>query len=249
MGGNCRVCCYNPRRERLEQNTTWVAEKVAQVVYIHKEGFHQMKRTTLLICTSIFLLIVTACSASPTADVPTSVAQQPISTASEPSGTVVTTDASSQILSHPTFNWTVTVPDDWTITYDSGYQVQATSGDQQVSLRLQAQRWKQDADGIPDAKSYVEHWKNFIYGDVFPLYANGTQVSEAEIGQDKYGGPYLRFEFDDSKKETRYLQVYASAGGPTSAMLTTWTSYGSYENAKNIMQDIINSFALTEASQ
>ena len=102
---------------------------------------------------------------------------------------------------------------------------------------------------MPDAKSYVEHWKDFTYGNVFPLYANGTQVSEAEIGQDKFGGPYLQFEFDDSKKELHYLQVYASAGGSTSAMLTTWTSYESYEKAKNIMQDTINSFALTEASQ
>ena len=208
-----------------------------------------MKRIALLICTTLLLLIVTACNASTPVVVSTSEPQQLPSTPVESSGTVITTDASSQILSHPTFNWTVTLPDDWIVTYDSGYQVQATSADRQVSLRIQAQRWKQDSDRIPDARSYVDHWKDFIYGNVFPMYANGTQVSEAEIGQDKFGGPYLRFEFDDSRKEVRYLQVYASAGGPTSAMLTTWASYDSYENAKNIVQDIINSFALTEASQ
>jgi hypothetical protein len=141
------------------------------------------------------------------------------------------------------------LPEDWAVSYDSGYRVQAASPDQQVFVHLQAQRWKQTADRFPDARSYVEHWKNFAYGDVFPLYANGTQVAEAEFGHEKFGGPYLRFEFDDSQKGIRYVQVYASAGGPSSAMLTAWASYAAYEDADAIIQDIIDSFALTEASQ
>lgn len=208
-----------------------------------------MKRTILLICTTIILLIVSACGAPTTAGVPSSATQQQIATPSEPSGTVIENEGSYQILSHPNFSWTVTLPDDWMITYDSGYQVQAASADGQVFLRIQAQRWKQEADRLPDARSYVEHWKDFTYGNVFPLYANGSQVSETEIGQDKFGGPYLHYEFDDNKKEVRYLQVYASAGGPSSAMLTIWTSYGEYEGARTVLQSIIDSFRLTETSQ
>jgi hypothetical protein len=209
----------------------------------------EMKRTILLICTTMILLSVSACGAPTTPGVPSSATQQQIATPSEPSGTVIEKEGPNQVLSHPNYNWTITLPENWVITYDSGYQMQAASADGQVFLRLQAQRWKQQTDRFPDARSYVEHWKDFTYGNVFPLYANGTQVSETEIGQDQFGGPYLQYEFDDSKKELRYLQVYASGGGPSSAMLSVWTSYAEYDDAKSVMQSILESFGLTETSQ
>jgi hypothetical protein len=141
------------------------------------------------------------------------------------------------------------LPDDWVVTYDSGYQVNANSADQTIFMRIQAQRWKQAEERLPNAKAYVEHWKNFTYGNVFPLYANGTQISETELSQDKFGGPYLRYEFDDSNNKVQYLQVYASAGGPSSAMLSTWVSYDEYDSAQSTMQAIIDSFELLEESQ
>ena len=116
-------------------------------------------------------------------------------------------------------------------------------------MRLQAQRWAQASDRLPNAQAYVEHWKNFEYGNIFPLFADGTQISETEISPDKFGGPYLQYAFDNDTKKIHYLQVYASAGGPTSATVTTWATYDAYDKAQKIMQEIIDSFELAENAQ
>jgi hypothetical protein len=162
---------------------------------------------------------------------------------------VIEQDASSLVLSHPEFNWTLRLPDNWTITYDAGFQINASNPDKTIFMRLQAQRWAQENDRLSDARAYIEHWKNFAFGNIFPLFADGKQISEIEISQDKFGGPYLQYEFDDSVKKIRYVQVYASAGGPSSAMVTTWTTYGEYDKAQKTMQTIIDSFELLENPQ
>ena len=43
--------------------------------------------------------------------------------------------------------------------------------------------------------------------------------AETEVGNGKGGGPYLRYEFEDAQRATRYVQVYASAGGISSMCL------------------------------
>lgn len=198
------------------------------------------------------VLILNACGAAPTPDAgsdPQPNAQKPFPTPDGPSGTIIENNSASLLLSHPEFNWKLTLPADWIVTYDAGFQVNANNPDKTIFMRLQAQRWGQASDRLPNAQAYVDHWKNFSYGNVFPLFANGTQLSETTVGLDKFGGPYLQYEFDDSQKKIRYLQVYASAGGPASAMVTAWTVYSEYDKAQNIMQDIINSFELLENAQ
>ena len=207
-----------------------------------------MKAKTFYLFIPLMLLTLTACGLFNKTKEPQVNDQQVYPTLDAPSGTVVEKVSSSLMLSHPEFNWKLTLPNDWTITYDAGYQVNANSPDQTIFVRLQSQRWK-GSERPSSAQAYVEHWKNFSYGNVFPLFANGTQVSETEVGQDKVGSPYLQYEFDDGNKKVRYLQIYASAGGPTSAMVTTWTTYDSFDKAKNVMQSIINSFELTENAQ
>lgn len=207
-----------------------------------------MRRYLLLMLLPILILV--GCSApAPTEAALSSPQPSAIPTPAEPSGTVIKQEASDLVLSHPNFYWSLRIPGDWVITYDSGYQVMANSPDQAISLRLQAQRWKSPDKRLPDARAYVDHWKNFELGDVFPLYANGTQLSETEISPDKYGGPYLRYEFEYSKKQVHYLQVYASAGGPSSAVLTVWTAHDKFEEVRSVMETILESFALTEEVQ
>ena len=195
------------------------------------------------------MLIVTACGSPNVADESQAPTLQAFPTLAGPSGTVIENQALGSVLSHPDFGWTVTVPDDWNITYDAGYQINANNPDKTIFVRLQAQRWAQESDRVSNARDYVAHWKNFSHGNIFPLFADGTQVSETEIGLDKFGGPYLQYEFDDGRKQIRYLQVYASAGGPSSAMVTTWTIYNDYDQAQATMQKIIDSFELLENVQ
>lgn len=195
------------------------------------------------------MLALAACGSPGSVEEPQANQQQSFPTLAAPSGTVVKNDASNLVLSHPEFNWTVTLPDNWIIAYDAGFQINANNPDKTIFMRLQAQRWAQESDRLPDARAYVEHWKNFAYGNIFPLFADGKQVSEVEISPDKFGGPYLQYDFDNSAKKIRYVQVYASAGGPGSAMVTTWTTYDEYDKAQKTMQTIINSFELLENAQ
>lgn len=199
----------------------------------------------------IFLIVITltSCTTSATSTVATPIASMLPATPEAPSGTIIKRDSSGIELSHPEFYWAVTLPGDWVIHYDSGFQLIASNPDQSVFARLQAQRWKAVEERLPDAHAYVNHWKNFIYGDVFPLFADGTLVSEAEISSEKFGGPYLQFEFTDSKKDLHYVQVYASAGGPSSALISTWTKNSEYEKVQATMQGILDSFQLLEEAQ
>ena len=170
-------------------------------------------------------------------------------TAEAPTGTVLELAGSDMLLAHPDFSWLVTLPADWIITYDSGFQLEANSPDQAVFTRIQAQRWETAEKQQPNARAYVDHWKNFTYGDVFPLYADGEQLAEIEVAPDKFGGPYLQYEFLDSVDGLHYFQIYASAGGPGSAMLSVWTAEDDYAAFQALMEAILPSFELVESGE
>ncbi len=158
-------------------------------------------------------------------------------------GTTVTVAGQSKILSHHKFYWTLKLSQDWVITYDRGFEVLANNPSQTAFMRLLSQVWDSNAR-LPTARDYVNYWKNDKYGNLFPIYAQGTQVSETEISRDKFGGPYLRYEFDDSKNGMRYLQVYASGGGPNSVVLTTWAKSADFDNVKTVLEGILGSLEL-----
>jgi hypothetical protein len=170
-------------------------------------------------------------------------------TAETPTGTQLSVAGEEMALSNPTFGWQMSLPADWIITYDSGFQFEANSPDQAVFVRVQAQRWETAEQRLPNARAYVDHWKNFSYGDVFPLYADGQQLSETESGQDKLGGPYLQYQFLDSVDGVHYMQLYASGGGATSAVITIWTAETSFEQFQVLLQAILTSFQLVESSE
>ena len=170
-------------------------------------------------------------------------------TAETPTGTVLETVGNDMLLAHPHFSWLVTLPADWIITYDSGFQLEANSPDQAVFARIQAQRWETAEGRLPNARAYVDHWKNFTYGDVFPLYADGEQLAEIEVAPNKFGGSYLQYEFLDSVDGLHYFQIYASAGGPGSAMLSVWTAADDYAAFQAIMEAILASFELVESGE
>lgn len=181
----------------------------------------------------------------------TAVPQQPatLPPAETPTGTSLVLAGSEMVLSHADFGWTVTLPATWIITDDSGYQLLAQSPDGALSVRIQAQRWETAEKRLPNARAYVDHWKNFAYGDVFPLYADGQMVSESEVAGDKFGGPYLQYEFQDSDRGFHYSQVYASAGGPNSAVLTVSAVEAGYAGAQTVIQAILASFELLEIAE
>ncbi|MAU01576.1 MAG: hypothetical protein CL608_30935 [Anaerolineaceae bacterium] len=187
--------------------------------------------------------------ADSTASTATATAPLPLPTATVPSGTIIESDASSLLLSHPEYLWQLTLPANWVVTQDSGFMLRANSPDETVFMRLQAQLWPQPEARLASAEAYVNHWKQFVYGDVFPLYADGQQIAESEVSEDKFGGPYLAYEFHNSGKGIHYLQLYASAGGPNSVLVSTWTTDDDFENTLGVMQEIINTFELVEVSR
>jgi hypothetical protein len=166
-------------------------------------------------------------------------------TPTEPSGTVIRNEGQNLILSHPEFYWTLTLPQDWVITYDTGFELEANNAAETAFTHLVSQTWL-TKDRKPNARAYVDYWKNSTYGDIFPIFAEGTLVSETEVSQDKFGGPYLRYEFDDSKKGVHYLQVYASGGGPNSLVLTVWAKSTDYPNVQAVLEAILNSVELLQ---
>jgi hypothetical protein len=166
-------------------------------------------------------------------------------TPTEPSGTVILNDGQNLILSHPEFYWTLTLPQDWVITHDTGFEIEANNAGATTFMHMISQTWL-TKDRKPNARAYVDYWKNSTYGDIFPILAQGTLVGETEISQDKFGGPYLRYEFDDSKKGLRYLQVYASGGGPNSLVLTVWAKNTDYPNVEAILESILHSVELLQ---
>jgi hypothetical protein len=166
-------------------------------------------------------------------------------TPTEPSGTVIRNDGQNLVLSHPEFYWTLTLPQDWVITYDTGFEIQANNAAETAFMHLVSQTWL-TKDRKPNARAYVDYWKNSTYGDIFPIFAEGTLVSETEVSPDKFGGPYLRYEFDDSKKGIYYLQVYASGDGPNSLVLTVWVKNIDYPNVQAVLEAILNSVELLQ---
>ncbi len=159
-------------------------------------------------------------------------------------GTVIKDDGQFKILSHPRFYWTVRLPRDWEITYDRGFEVFANNPQRTAFMRIFSQLWGTDNEPLVTSRDYVNYWKNHKYGNIFPVYAQGTQVAEAEISQDKLGGPYLRYEFDDSKKGVHYMQVYASGGGPNSVVLTCWAKSADFDSVKTTLEGILDSLEL-----
>lgn len=164
-------------------------------------------------------------------------------TPTEPSGTVIRNEGQNLILSHPEFYWMLTLPQDWTIMRDTGFEIEANNPSETAFVHLLSQTWL-TKDRKQTASAYVDYWKNSTYGDLFPIFAEGTLVSETEVSQDKFGGPYLRYEFDDSKHGMHYLQVYASAGGPNSLVLTVWARNADFPNVQAGLDSILNSVEL-----
>jgi hypothetical protein len=166
-------------------------------------------------------------------------------TPTEPSGTVIRNEGQNLVLSHPEFYWTLTLPQDWVVTYDTGFELEANNAAETALMHLVSQTWL-TKDRKPNARAYVDYWKNSTYGDIFPILADGTMLSETEISPDKFGGPYLRYEFDDSKHGIRYLQVYASGGGPNSIVLTVWTKNADFSKVQSVLEAILNSVELLQ---
>jgi hypothetical protein len=167
-------------------------------------------------------------------------------TPTEPSGTVITDDGQSLVLSHPNFYWTLKLPRDWVITADTGFEVRANSPAKTAFMHLLSEQWENPSERPSTSRNYVDTWKTSILGDMFPPYASGDQISETEISTDKFGGPYLRYEFDDTQNGIRYLQVYSSAGGPNSIVLTVWAKNTDYSGVQADLESILNSVALLE---
>lgn len=157
---------------------------------------------------------------------------------------MVTPEGSFQLIVQPVFFWMLRLPQGWRISYDRGFELFASNPEQTASVRLFSEVWSTVQKRLPNARAYVEYWKNYPDGNLFPIYATGTQLAESEISAEKYGGPYLRYEFDDARHGLRYLQVYASGGGPNSVVLTVWTKSAELGNTQPALDGILNSLAL-----
>jgi len=111
-------------------------------------------------------------------------------------------------------------------------------------VRLLYQHWWTQGGGPATAHDYVQYWHDFVLGDVFPIDASGQQISETEVGHGKVGGPYLRYEFEDEPHATRYVQVYASAGGVSSIVFTGWASSADFPAVAATLEAMIESVEL-----
>jgi hypothetical protein len=168
-----------------------------------------------------------------------------VPTTSSPSDTVKRTDGQNLVLSNPRFYWTLKLPGEWVVTNDTGFELQASSPQKTAFVHLLSQTWK-PGNRLPNAQAYVNYWQHTVYGNVFPPYADGTQLAQTEVSPEKFGGPYLRYEFDDNKKGMHYLQVYASGGGPSSLVVTTWARSADFDGLKGTLDAIITSAALLQ---
>jgi hypothetical protein len=187
----------------------------------------------------ICLLLIMAACAMPAISIPVA------ATPTEPSGTVIQDDGQSLVLLHPEFYWTLRLQRDWIITVDTGFEIEANDPDKTAFMHLIAQTWL-TKDRKPNARAYVDYWKNSAYGDIFPIFAEGQLVTETEISQDKFGGPYVHYDFNDTEKGIRYLQVYASGGGPNSIVLTVWAKNVDYPNVEAVLESILQSVELLQ---
>ena len=185
--------------------------------------------------------LATPSTAAPTPG-PTSLFRTPTPPANP--GTLIKDDGTSLVLSHPGFFWTLKLPRDWIISYDRGFELFANNPQQTAFMRVFSQVWPTQQEWLPNARAYVDYWKQYPDGNLFPVFAAGTQLAESEMSPDKYGGPYLRYEFDDAKRGRRYLQVYASGGGPNSVVLTVWSKTADHEATQAVLEGILSSLAL-----
>ncbi len=165
----------------------------------------------------------------------------------EPSGTVIRDDRQSLLLSHPEYLWTLSLPHDWLITSDVGFQLRANNPQRTAFVSLLSQIWETEAERRPTARAYVEYWQHHLLGNLFPVEAAGAQVAENEISHDKFGGPYLRYEFNDQKTGRHYWQVYASGGGRNSVVVTIWTNSNDFQRERATLERMLNSAALLPA--
>lgn len=210
-------------------------------------------RTVSTFALSPLFLLLAACSsprlAPPAAS--TSATATPTfiiaATPTQLSGTIVTDDGQSLVLSHPNFYWKLKLPRDWVITYDTGFQLKANNPQKTAFAHLLSQMWDNEDVRPATGRDYVNYWKHSDFGDLFPIQAQGTQTSETEINKDKFGGPYSRYEFDDAKAGWQYLQVYASGGGPNSLVVTVMAKSADFASVRDVLDRILNSAELMQA--
>ena len=174
---------------------------------------------------------------------PIATARQSAPASPTPSGMTITADGQSLVLSNMTYYWSMSIPRDWLTSGNNGYEFDAYQPDKLANVHLLAQTWL-TKDRKPNAQAYVDYWKQYKYGNAFPLLAEGALVGQSELSRDKFGGPYLRYEFDDGKRGLRYVQVYASGGGPSSIVATVWAKSADYPALKSLLDAIINSVSL-----
>jgi len=62
-------------------------------------------------------------------------------TPTEPSGTVIRNDGQNLILSHPEFYWMLKLPQDWVITSDTGFEIEANNAGETAFMHLVSQTW------------------------------------------------------------------------------------------------------------
>jgi hypothetical protein len=152
-------------------------------------------------------------------------------------------DGQSLVMSNTTYYWSMSIPRDWVTTGNNGFELDAHQPAKLAFVHLLAQTWL-TKDRKPNAQAYVDYWKNSLYGNIFPIVARGTLVSQGELSKEKFGGPYLRYGFEDGKNGLRYVQVYASGGGPSSIVATVWAKSVDYPGQKSALDAIINSVVL-----
>jgi hypothetical protein len=160
-----------------------------------------------------------------------------------PAGMASKVDGQSLILSNSVFYWSIAIPRDWLISGNNGFEFDANPPGKLAFVHLLAQTWL-SKDRKPNAAAYVDYWKQSKYMSVFPFFAEGTLKAQDEISADKFGGPYLRYEFVNGKQGLTYVQVYASGGGPSSIVATVWAKSVDYPGLKSTIDAIINSVAL-----
>ena len=184
--------------------------------------------------------IVTTATLAPT-NAPARVTATPNATATAmPPGMTVKDNGQSLVLANSVYYWSMKIPRDWLTTGNNGFEFDANQPGKLAFVHLVSTTWL-TKDRKPNAQAYVDYWKNFIYGNVFPIVAEGALVSQTELNKDRFGGPYLRYEFDDAKNGLRYVQVYASGGGPSSVVATVWAKSADYPALKSALDAIIAS--------
>lgn len=152
-------------------------------------------------------------------------------------------DGQQMVVSSARFYWRLRLPRDWLISKDTAFELQAGNPLKSAFVHLLSQTWA-PANRLPNAQAYVNYWKSFPFGSAFPVHADGQQTAQAAVSADKYGGPYLRFDFDDAKHGMRYAQIYASAGGPNSLVVTVSAHSADFDAQRAVLESILNSAEL-----